>query len=111
VAVAKGGVGEFERNARLALGSVEARPVLEDRVDQLGADQPGQVVVHDRPLVVPGSPATGRLEDFTRRHAALALGNEESVVDADHRHVQLRDEQMDVVSRVADQSNALLISR
>ena len=111
MAVPKRGIGELERDQRYAVGAVEARTVLEYRVDQLGADQPREVVVDDHPLVVPDGLAPRGLEDVRGGDAALAGQLDQPVVDLDHRHVQLRDDDVNVVARVADQRDSLGVSR
>jgi hypothetical protein len=81
--------------------------VLEDRAHELGPDQRRQVVVDDHPLVVPGRRSAGGVEDVGLGDAAIPGQIDEPVVGPDHRDVELRDEQMDVVARVADQCEAL----
>ena len=80
-------------------------------LDQLGTDQSWEVVVDDHPLVVPGRFAPRRLEDLRTGDAAVAGQLDEPVVDLDHRYVQLRDDYVDVVARVADQRDSLRVSR
>jgi hypothetical protein len=85
--------------------------MLEDGVDLLRTHKPGEVIVDDHPLVVPGGLAPRRLENLGAGDAALAGQLDEPVVGLDHRHMQLRDDNVDVVAWVADQRDSLGVSR
>ena len=111
MAVPVGGVGELDRDEGVALGAVEAGALLEQLVDQVRADETGQEVVHDQPLVVPREGSSSFVEQVALRHAVGAEPVGEEVVRADEGHLHLAHERVDVVARVADQGDALLVAR
>ena len=60
---------------------------------------------------MPHRRAPGLLEDVGLGDAVLAQAVDDEVVGAQEGDVQLVDEQVDVVARVADQGEALLVAR
>ena len=78
--------------------------------DQLRADQAGQEVVPDDPLVVPGQCPLGRIEQAILRRTVGPEPVDEPVVGVQQRQVQVSDEDVDVVARVADQGYALAVA-
>ena len=111
VSVAEGGVGELEGDDRRALGAEVAPPGILDLLDEIAPDELDQEVLDDHPLVVPHRGAPGGVEALGRVDAVLAQAVDEPVVRADQGVVQLRDEDVDVVARVAHQGGALLVAR
>ena len=103
VAVAEGGVGELERDVRLAVQGVIARPVVGQLVGELLADQHRQEVAQQDPLVVPHRRAPRLLEDLGLGDAVLAQPVDDRVVRVQEDDVELVDEEVHVVARVADQ--------
>jgi hypothetical protein len=111
VAVAVGGVRELEGDVRVAVEPVAARSVLEQIAGQLRADQAGEELAQDHVLVVPGRGPSRVLEDLVLGGAVLAQAVDEPVVQAQERELDLIHEQVHVVTRVADQRDALLVAR
>ena len=111
VAVAEGGVGELERDDRRPVGAVAAPGGVLDLLDQRAAHQRGQEVLDDDPLVMPhGRPPRG-VEALDLVDAVLAQAVDEPVVRADQAVVQLGDEDVHVVARIAEQRRALRVAR
>ena len=61
VAVAVRGVGELERDERVAVGAVEVQARRGKLVDEIGSGEDRQEVVDDQPLVVPAQRAASRI--------------------------------------------------
>jgi hypothetical protein len=111
VAVAEGRVGELEGDDRRALRAEVAPLGVLDLVDEVAPHEPDQEVLDDHPLVVPHRGAPGRGEALDRVDAVLAQPIDEPVVRADQGVMQLRDEDVDIVARVAQQGGALRVAR
>ena len=106
VAVAVCGVGELERDVRLAVDPVELAAAVEQARGELGSDQAREEVVQDHPLVVPGEQGPCPVED---RGVGLAVGAQpldEQVVGVQEGDLELVHEQVAVVAGVADQRHA-----
>ena len=73
--------------------------------------RPRQVVVEQDPLVVPHRRPPRLVEDVRLGDAVLAQAVDDEVVRAQERDVELVDEQVHVVARVADQREPLLVAR
>jgi hypothetical protein len=79
----------------------------QDVVHHLLADDPGQEVVHDDPLVVPPDQPLDLLEQVVPAQRAVGRdGLHDGVVEPQHRAVQLGDQDVLVVAGVADQRTA-----
>ena len=111
VAVAEGRVGELEGDDRRALGAEAAPRGVLDLLDEVAPHERDQEVLDDHPLVVPHRGAPGGVEALGRVDAVLAQAVDEPVVRADQAVVQLGDEDVHVVARVAEQRGALRVAR
>ena len=107
VAVAVRGVGELERDERLAVDPVALAAAIEQPCGELGSDQGREEVVQDHPLVVPGEREPRLVEHRRLGLAVRAQPIDEQVVGAQEGDLQLVHEQVAVVARVADQRHAL----
>ena len=117
---AVGGHGELHRHERVAGPRKEAqvghRPArgrvgLEDVVHHRRARDAGQEVLDHHPLVVPRDQPPRLLEQRRTGHPRVRLDPiDHPVVELDHRQVQLGDDDVLVVARVADQRPSLLVS-
>ena len=72
VAVAICGIGELDRDERLSVRAVVARPGCVQVVDQLRADQTGEELIDDQPLVVSTERAPRLVEELVLRDTVLA---------------------------------------
>jgi hypothetical protein len=111
VAVTVGGIGELERDEGTLASVVVAGSVGRKLVDQLAADQSWQEIVDDDPLVVPSGGPGSLVEQVAFGDAVGAQAIDEAVVHLQHRQVQLRHEKVNVVTRVANQRQPLLVAR
>ena len=102
VPIPVGGVREFQGDERFPRRLIVPGAVHEQLIDQRLADEAGQEVVEDKPLVVPAGRATRLVEERGFRRAVGAQPVDQPVVQLQHRDVELVDEPMDVVARVAD---------
>ena len=109
--VAVGRVGELDRDVRLAVRPVVARAGRAEVGDGLAPDEDREEVVDDQPLVVPAQRAASLVEELRLERAVLPQAVDEPVVRADERDLQLAHERVDVVPRVADQRDPLLVAR
>ena len=74
-------------------------------VHDLASNQAWYVVMENDPLVVPDRLLPGLNEEIGLGHAGSAKAIDQPVVEDDHRHVQLRDEEVDVVAGIADEGH------
>ena len=82
----------------------------EDVLHDGGLDDPRQVVVADQPVVVERHRLARPPEPLGGRDAGRQLVDD-TVVEADHRQVRLRDDQVLVVAGVGDQRPAAILAR
>ena len=109
--VAVGRVGELVRDVRVAgLRPVDPRPVAQHLRDKVGAGHPGQEVLEHHPLVVPARGPLGLPEQRVLVDAVVAQAVHQAVVHAGQRHLELVDEQVGVLARVAHQRHRLVVA-
>jgi hypothetical protein len=111
VAVPIGGIGELERQVGSLLRLEQGPVAAEQLVDQVGSDQLREEVVNDDPLVVPRRDPAGLLEDLTLGGPLIPEPIDGAVVGPDVGNLELAHEQVDVVARIADQRNPLVVAR
>ena len=111
MAVAVRGVRELDRDERLPVGPVVARAGRAELVHQRVADDAGEELVDDQPLVVPGERPPRLVEELRVLDAVLAEPVDQLVVRADEGNLHLAHEDVHVVARVADERCALLVPR
>ena len=112
VAEPVGGDRELDRDERRVTPAVEPTPATQDVLDEVLADDRGQELMHDDPLVMPAHEPLGTVKDAVG--VGHALGRDrlyDFVVELQQREVQLRDDQVLIVSRVADQCGVLAVAR
>ena len=111
MAVAVGGVGELEGNRDRPSGSKETRALVHQSSRPFPTDRRGQELEQGNPLVVPRQRSPGLVEQVALGHSVRAQPVDESVVRFDHRHLHLGNQEVHVLSRIADQRDALLVAR
>jgi len=108
VPVAVGGVGELQRDpGRPRVGAVVPGPAGQQLAGQLSPDHPGQEVLQQDPLVMPGGGTAGLGEQLRLGHPVGPQPVHQAFVEMQHGQVQLAHEQVDVVAGVADEGHTL----
>ncbi len=106
-----GRIRELERNRNVATRPEVARPLVEQLSCALFSDHRRQKIEQGDPLVVPLQRPAGFGKQLRLGLAVLSQPVDEAVVSLDHRDLQLRHEEMDVLAGIADQGQAFLVAR
>lgn len=112
VAEAVRGARELDGDERFPLRGV-ADALIRVTCGDVRTDDPRQEVVDDGPLVVPADDPLCLAEELTAGETCALLTDmlDDLVVEAYEQQVQLRDDQVLVVARIADQRDLVVVSR
>jgi hypothetical protein len=104
--------GRSGRRRRRTRAGSSANPQV-DRSAARGPHRrrPGREVLDQDPLAMPGRGAPRLLEQLRVRDAVLAQPVDDAVVRANESGMEPRDEEVDVVTRIADQGDPLGVAR
>jgi len=111
VAVAVCGVGELERDRHSAARLEVPRPSSEKRPRTVSTHHDREEVEQREPLVVPRQRPPRLFEEVRLGDPVFAQPVDQPVVRLDHRDLHLRDQQVHVLPRVADQRHPFLVAR
>src|SRR5215211_6955710 len=102
---------ELDGDKWLVAPLVEFAPIGQDVIHHWFANGLFQELVHDDPLVIPAYQALRLGEHLAgMREPEVALHViHHGVVEPEHRHVQLRDDQVLVISRIAEKRGTLVV--
>src|SRR5215211_8099821 len=104
---------ELDGDKWLVAPLVEFAPIGQDVIHHWFANGLFQKLVHDDPLVMPAYQALRLGEHLAgMREPEVALHMiHHHVVEPEHRHVQLRDDQVLVITRIAEKRGTLVVPR
>src|SRR5271154_6934515 len=110
VAVAIGRVGEFERYKHGMVRAKPSRSILQHLICKLLSHERGQKLVQNDPLMVPSQIARRCFEYAVGRRSVATGFMHERVVSLEHCEMQLRDQHVRIVPRIANDRDAVCIA-
>src|SRR5579872_2270326 len=108
---AVGGIGELNRNEWPIIKAIESQSVVQKLLYQSFANTQWQKFMHNNPLIMPAHQALRFAKNIGGSHTLPSQVIYNAIVEFEKSQVQLRDNEMHIVSRVTNQRPPLLIAR